>query len=117
MSVSIFATFTPAAGGGGGGGGGGGAARNVIVIALGNASVNISGIRIKMPTMTASRMNETNVVLPRLVFSLPPDSIRLSSNICFLPAQTYEALDTSCNSVVPNTGQKNGRHSNLLKPC
>src|SRR5437899_557336 len=106
MSVSTTLTIFTAAGGGGGGGGGGGAARNVIVIALGNASVNISGIRIIMPTITASRMNEMKVILPRLVLSLPPDSIRLSSNIYFPPAQTYEALDTSCNSVVPNTGTK-----------
>jgi hypothetical protein len=30
-------------------------------------------------------MNATIDVRPRLVFNLPPDSIRLSSNIVFLP--------------------------------
>src|SRR5947207_10225071 len=57
MSVSIcFTTFT-AAGGGGGGGGGGGAAKNVMVIALGRASVNISGIKIMTPMMTICTIN------------------------------------------------------------
>src|SRR5579864_82748 len=83
MSVSTCFTTCTSAGGGGGGGGGGGATRKVISCVLGSASVNIKGIRIMTPTMTACSTNEKVVVLPRLVLSFPPDSIRLSSNISF----------------------------------
>src|SRR5438270_12941558 len=86
MSVWIcFTTLTGAAAGGGGGGGGGGATSMNIVVPLGKASVKINGIRIMTPTIMTCNMNETMEVHPRLVFSLPPDSIRLSSNMRFSP--------------------------------
>src|SRR5438270_4427603 len=81
-----------AAGGGGGGGGGGGATRKVINCCLGKASVNNSGNRTRTPTRKNWKIKEIKVVAPRLVLSLPPDSIRLSSNIRFLPAQTLRIL-------------------------
>src|SRR5690349_90752 len=79
---TCFTTRTGAAAGGGGGGGGGGGATSIAVNSrVGRASVNSSG-RI---TITAMRMTcrpkENMVVIPRLVFSLPPDSRRLSSNM------------------------------------
>src|SRR5215469_14432456 len=63
-----------------------------MVIALGNASVNNSGISTKTPMMTAWMTKEMLVVRPRFVFSFPPDSNRLSSNIVCLPAEHYEIL-------------------------
>src|SRR6266446_5968496 len=81
-----------AAAGGGGGGGGGGATRNVINCVLGKASVYRSGMRIRTPSRIICKTNENNVVAPRLVLSLPPDSIRLSSNIRFSPTQTLRTL-------------------------
>src|SRR5258708_14815504 len=81
-----------AAGGGGGGGGGGGATRNVMSCCFGNASVKISGSRTRTPTSNACNTNEIAVVAPRLVLSLPPDSIRLSSNIGFSLQQTPRIL-------------------------
>src|SRR5262249_39925540 len=39
--------------------------------------------------------NETTVVAPRFVFSFPPDSIRLSSNMGFLLQRPYVHLDTA----------------------
>src|ERR1700722_14891000 len=86
MSVwTTFTIFTTAAGGGGGGGGGGGATRNVINRVRGRASVKISGTRIMTPMIMNSMMNAKSDVRPRLVFSLFPDSMRLSSNINFSP--------------------------------
>jgi len=83
---TIFTVLTGvAAGGGGGGGGGGGATRKVINCCLGKASVNNSGTRTSTPTRATCKTNESAVVMPRLVLSLPPDSIRLSSNIGTLP--------------------------------
>ena len=73
----------PPPGGGGGGGGGGGATSAIISCAFGKASVNSSGISTNTPITIASRMNEIVVVLPRLVLSRLPDSIKLSSNIVF----------------------------------
>src|SRR5581483_4987154 len=70
-----------AAGGGGGGGGGGGATRNVISCCFGRASVNKSGISTRIPMRTTWMRNDTVVVTPRFDLSLPPDSMRLSSNI------------------------------------
>src|SRR6267142_6017620 len=81
-----------AAAGGGGGGGGGGATRKVINCVLGKASVYRSGMRIRTPSRSICKTKENNVVAPRLVLSLPPDSIRLSSNIRFSPAQTLRTL-------------------------
>ena len=83
MSVCTFLTIWTSAGGGGGGGGGGGATSAIISCAFGSASVNSNGISTKTPITIASRMNEIVVVLPRLVLSLLPDSIKLSSNIVF----------------------------------
>src|SRR5215472_1494458 len=86
ISVSIcFTIFTGAAAGGGGGGGGGGATRNVINCVLGKASVKISGMSTITPIIMTCSANETSDVHPRLVLSLPPDSIRLSSNMVNLP--------------------------------
>src|SRR5713226_1018695 len=103
MSVSTcFTTFT-SAGGGGGGGGGGGATKAIMSCAFGNASVNSSGIRTIMPTITACSPKENAAVAGLLVFSLPPDSIKLSSNISFLPAQTYDALDTGHPRFAPSS--------------
>src|SRR6202047_3608104 len=84
LVCTCFTILTGAAAGGGGGGGGGGATKNVINCVLGRASVNSRGIRTNTPTRMASRTNERNVQTPRFVLSLPPDSIRLSSNISFL---------------------------------
>src|SRR6201997_5823429 len=93
---TTFTVLTGAAAGGGGGGGGGGATRNVISCCLGNASVNISGSKTRTPTNSACKMNEIVVVAPRFVFSRPPDSIRLSSNIGFsVQTRPYVFLDTA----------------------
>ncbi len=47
-------------------------------------------------------VNATMDVRPRLVFSLPPDSIRLSSNIVILPYfRPYGNLDTDCFPFAP----------------
>src|ERR1700751_4502508 len=72
-----------AAGGGGGGGGGGGATRNVINCCFGRASVKTKGMMTRTPISITWKIKETSVVAPRFVLSLPPDSIRLSSNISF----------------------------------
>src|SRR6476661_7398476 len=69
-SVSTTLMTLTGAAGGGGGGGGGGAARNVMVIALGSASVNISGIRIMMMMIPTCKTTANAVVRPRLVFNL-----------------------------------------------
>src|SRR5580698_6117316 len=84
-----------AAGGGGGGGGGGAVMTMPSNCALGNASVNRSGIRTITPMSAASSKNAKPLVRPRLVFSLPPDSIRLSSNISVLLHRPYLLLDTA----------------------
>src|SRR5712691_8929204 len=96
MSVWIcFTIFTGAAAGGGGGGGGGGATRKVINCCLGRASVKMRGSKTITPINAISRMIAKVVVRPRLVFSLPPDSKRLSSNMRFSPAfRPYVNLDT-----------------------
>src|SRR5208282_747556 len=92
-SLCIFTTLTAtAAGGGGGGGGGGGATRKVISCCLGRASVKMSGIRTIRPISAISRIIAKVVVRPRLVFSRPPDSRRLSSNIEFLLRQSLRKL-------------------------
>src|SRR5258708_4148459 len=47
-------------------------------------------------------MKEISEVRPRLVFSLPPDSIRLSSNMRFSPYfRPYGNLDTDCLLFAP----------------
>src|ERR1700722_7006429 len=101
MFVWIFTTLTTAAGGGGGGGGGGGATKPVSNVALGRASVNSSGINTMTPTRMISMMNVNEVVKPRLVFSLLPDSIRLSSNIRFPLHCPYFPLDPACHYFAP----------------
>src|SRR5919108_5656966 len=102
ISVSILlTTFTGAAAGGGGGGGGGGATRNVINCVLGKASVNSSGSNTRTPTSATCNTNEKSVVAPRFVLSLPPDSIRLSSNIRFLLHRPYVLLDTAPSLFAP----------------
>src|SRR5262250_801680 len=105
--MSLWICFTTligaAAGGGGGGGGGGGATRNVINCCLGNASVKINGSSTSTPTSSACKTNEIVVVAPRLVFSRPPDSIRLSSNIGFsVQTRPYVFLDTACFLFAPD---------------
>ncbi len=89
LTISVWMTFTiltgAAAGGGGGGGGGGGATRESVVLLFGKASVKISGISTMTPMIMNWMGNETIDVHPRFVFSLPPDSIRLSSNMVILP--------------------------------
>src|SRR5579872_7500111 len=104
MSVcTTLTTFTTAAAGGGGGGGGGGATRRNMVVPLGKASVKISGTSTMTPMIMNSIPNETNDVQPRFVFSLPPDSIRLSSNIVILPYfRPYANLDTDCVPFAPS---------------
>src|SRR5215469_11581921 len=108
---SLWICFTiltgAAAGGGGGGGGGGGATKKVISCCLGSASVKISGIRTRTPTNSACRTKETAVVAPRFVFSLPPDSIRLSSNIGFslqrtLPIVRHHAFLLCSQNLLPD---------------
>ncbi len=92
IGLDLLTTLTGvAAGGGGGGGGGGGATRNVISWFLGRASVNKRD-KTKTPISTAWKINDEAVVHPRLVLSLLPDSIRLSSNIRFSPARTLRTL-------------------------
>src|SRR6185437_1090001 len=85
LMMSVCTTFTTrcgtAAGGGGGGGGGGGATRKVINCCFGRASVYSSGSNTRMPTRQICSTNDKVVVTPRLVLNLPPDSIRLSSNM------------------------------------
>src|SRR5579883_1790274 len=99
---TCLTTFTgAAAGGGGGGGGGGGATRKVINCCLGSASVKMSGSSTSTPTSAACKTNEIVVVLPRLVFSRPPDSIRLSSNIGFSVRPAYTTLDTAALLFAP----------------
>src|SRR5712692_1225016 len=102
ISLWIFTTFTAAAAGGGGGGGGGGATRNVIVIPLGSASVKISGIRTRIPMSPTCSRKEMTVVPNRLVLSLLPDSMRLSSNIGSSYTRPYESLDTSSILFAPD---------------
>src|ERR1700758_1796132 len=104
--MSVCTTFTVfigvAAAGGGGGGGGGGATRNVINCCFGRASVKTSGRITRIPTRATWKMKETKVVAPRLVLNLPPDSIRLSSNIRFLPTTgPHVRLDTVCEVLAP----------------
>src|SRR5580704_1354642 len=94
-----------AAGGGGGGGGGGGATRKVMSCCFGSASVKISGNSTSTPTSSACTMNEIVVVAPRFVFSRPPDSIRLSSNIGFSLQPTLRKLrhhtSALCSQATP----------------
>src|ERR1700751_5373601 len=96
LTRSLWICFTiltgAAAGGGGGGGGGGGATRTVISCCLGSASVKTSGIKTSTPINSSCKMNEIVVVAPRFVLSLPPDSIRLSSNIGFSLQRTLPIL-------------------------
>src|ERR1700756_421135 len=104
--MSVWMTFTiltGAAAGGGGGGGGGGATRNPNCTDLGKASVKINGIRTITPMIMNWIRNETMDVHPRFVFSLPPDSIRLSSNMEFSPtfSDPYGYLDTDYFSFAP----------------
>src|SRR5581483_9447475 len=108
LMMSVCTTLTTrwgtAAGGGGGGGGGGGATRNVINCCLGRASVQSSGIRMRMPTRATCRTNEIVVVIPRFVLSLPPDSMRLSLNIRVSPdTGPYTFLDTKHWRIAPKT--------------
>src|SRR4051812_35154345 len=102
MSVCTTLTTRTAAGGGGGGGGGGGAASGIISWGGGRALGENKGNKTMDPMMTASKIKEKVVVLPRAVFSFPPDSIRLSSNIGFLPAQVYGDLDTRHRAFAPD---------------
>src|SRR5438067_4094281 len=115
---TVLTTFTgAAAGGGGGGGGGGGATRKVINCCLGRASVNKSGIRTKSPTRNTCSTMESAVVTPRFVFSLPPDSRRLSSNIGYLPITgPYVRLDTNCFLFAPKIDQRQTRGTTPRSP-
>src|SRR5450432_2306658 len=79
MSVCTCRTWTTAAGGGGGGGGGG-ATSAVFRNILGNASVNNKGSNTMNPMIPNCTRKENIVVAFLLSLSLPPDSIRLSSN-------------------------------------
>src|SRR5271165_839726 len=81
-SVSITCTTfgTAAAAGGGGGGGGGGATRKVSNCALGNCSVNASGISSSIKTARMLTIKEV-VVAKNLRFRCGPNSSRLSENI------------------------------------
>src|SRR5580704_12667864 len=93
-----------AAGGGGGGGGGGGATRDIMESCLGRASVKMRGIRTIIPIKPISRMIANVVVRPRFVFSLPPDSRRLSSNIKVSPYfRAYISLDTDRLPFAPKS--------------
>src|SRR5205085_11724036 len=107
LTISVctcFTILTGAAAGGGGGGGGGGATRNVINCVLGKASVNSSGSNTRTPISATCNTNEKTVVAPRFVLSLPPDSIRLSSNIRLLLHRPYVRLDTALDPFAPNSG-------------
>src|SRR5947208_3500074 len=57
----------------------------------------------KIPISATCKMKEIVVVNPRLVLSLPPDSIRLSSNIRFLLHRPYVLLDTAPSLFAPVT--------------
>src|SRR6185437_166625 len=102
MSVCTCRTMWTGAAGGGGGGGGGGATRNVVNCCLGSASVINSGIRTRMPTNMACNPKEIAAVLPRLVLSLPPDSIRLSSNIGFSYLDPTYSYTPPADCMFPN---------------
>src|SRR2546428_7161853 len=105
ISVRIrMTTITGDATGGGGGCGCGGATRNVINCVLGKASVNSSGSNTRTPISATCNTNEKTVVAPRFVLSLPPDSIRLSSNIRLLLHRPYVRLDTALDPFAPNSG-------------
>src|SRR5437867_11456276 len=58
-------------------------------------------MRTKIPMGATCKMKEIVVVNPRLVLSLPPDSIRLSSNIRFLLHRPYVLLDTAPSLFAP----------------
>src|SRR5882724_3302564 len=105
MSVWIcFTTLTgAAAGGGGGGGGGGGATRKVMSCVFGKASVNNSGSNTSTPISATWKQNEMIVVMPRLVFNLLPDSMRLSSNIEDSPGTTLRILRHRLSPVCSQT--------------
>src|SRR5580704_15184528 len=118
MSVwFILTTLTAAAaGGGGGGGGGGGATRKVINCVFVKASVNKSGNNTSIPISITWKIKEITVVIPRLVFNLLPDSMRLSSNIRILPAQPYVFLDTACFLFAPKPGLHPTRQFHNVNP-
>src|SRR5581483_2082488 len=84
ISLTFCTCWICGAAGGGGGGGGGGATRNVVNVPLGSASVKINGSKTKKPTRESCTKVETNPVHFWLVLILPPDSIRLSSNMPLL---------------------------------
>src|SRR5580692_56430 len=118
LVCTCFTILTGAAAGGGGGGGGGGATRKVINCCLGRASVKMRGIRTMSPTRAISRMIANVVVRPRLVFNLPPDSRRLSSNITVSPYfRAYVSLDTEHFAFAPECGlHRQGLQSSLPAP-
>src|SRR5579862_1421643 len=73
------------------------------VVPFGKASVKISGIRTITPTIMIWMANDTIDVHPRLVLSLPPDSIRLSSNIVVSPYfEPYVYFDTGRLPFAPS---------------
>src|SRR6267378_739830 len=62
------------------------------------------GSRTMIPIAIISRKMAKVVVRPRLVFSLPPDSRRLSSNIRVSPYyRAYVYLDTDCLLFAPES--------------
>src|SRR5437016_5514568 len=81
ISLTRWTTWGGAGGGGGGGGGGGAMINNAFNCPFGRASVKISGSSTKMPTSPTCTRNEAEAVHFAFVRSLPPDSIKLSSNI------------------------------------
>src|SRR6476660_7445393 len=56
------------------------------------------------------------VVMPRLVLSLLPDSMRLSSNMTMRPAQPYVFLDTACCTFAPKPGLHPTRQFDKVNP-
>src|SRR6266853_418108 len=81
ISLTLCTCWICGAAGGGGGGGGGGATSQVVSCPLGSASVKIKGSSTKNPTSPSCTSVEIKPVHFWLVLILPPDSIRLSSNM------------------------------------
>src|SRR6478609_3302200 len=85
ISLTFCTCWICGAAGGGGGGGGGGATSQVVSCPLGSASVKMRGSSTRKPTKPSCTRVEINPVHFWLVLILPPDSIRLSSNMPISP--------------------------------
>src|SRR5438270_11107963 len=85
ISLTFCTCWICGAAGGGGGGGGGGATSHVVSCPLGSASVKMRGSSTRKPTNPSCTRVEINPVHFWLVLILPPDYLRLSSNMQISP--------------------------------